>query len=214
MSDFDMCKLYHRLAEENIRYLVIDPNILSVMMGEGNDSLKDRMFGKINEATKMIAQDGVMTMIAKMTSQGYLDLEMSNNLLAIYAFTYDDAEFIKTISEAMISPQSKEYLLTRATKDMPQLRAKMALSRFFPEVYRPSVELAQYLLQKRAQNGKVVNDIAWIFGKVIEKQNIFTALQKYQKNPSQTDEYINETLTQDERFVFTQYLMLYNALTS
>jgi hypothetical protein len=56
VSDFDMCKASLRLKHKNIRYLVIDPNIASVVMGDGNSSLMDRFFAKLNPVTQEIEE--------------------------------------------------------------------------------------------------------------------------------------------------------------
>jgi hypothetical protein len=47
-SDNDICKTYKRLQKENIKYFVIDPNIGTVVMGEGNQSLFDRFVAKFS----------------------------------------------------------------------------------------------------------------------------------------------------------------------
>ncbi len=44
VSDFDSCKSYQRLQQEKVKYIVIDPNIGTVGLGEGNESLFHRFF--------------------------------------------------------------------------------------------------------------------------------------------------------------------------
>jgi hypothetical protein len=46
-----MCKSYQRLKAANLKYLVIDPNIGTVVMGEGNESLFNRFFAKKDPVT-------------------------------------------------------------------------------------------------------------------------------------------------------------------
>ncbi len=56
-ADGDTCRLALRLREKNIKYLVIDPNIGSVVMGGGNASLFDRFLAKIDPSTNTIITD-------------------------------------------------------------------------------------------------------------------------------------------------------------
>jgi hypothetical protein len=65
-SDGNFCRVYQRLVDKNIKYIVIDPNILSIVMGDGNSTLKNRMYANITE-TGSIKSDGVATTLVKMT---------------------------------------------------------------------------------------------------------------------------------------------------
>lgn len=43
-SDSNVCNSYLRLKDKGYKYITIDPNIGTVVMGEGNESLFDRFF--------------------------------------------------------------------------------------------------------------------------------------------------------------------------
>ncbi|HBB03461.1 TPA: hypothetical protein DCZ39_00960 [Patescibacteria group bacterium] len=90
-SDGNMCKSYQRLRDSNLKYLVIDPNIGTVVMGEGNESLFNRFFAKKDPVTGKIIDDGAISNLVKLRRAGYINLFSTNNLGAKYAFTLDDA---------------------------------------------------------------------------------------------------------------------------
>lgn len=69
LSDNDPCNTYLRLSNEKKQYIVIDPNIASVVMGDANSSLLDRVFGKLNVNKNSVVDYGSMTMIAKMVDE-------------------------------------------------------------------------------------------------------------------------------------------------
>lgn len=79
-SDGDLCKTSLRLKEKGRKYMAIDPNIGTVVMGGGNSTLFDRFFAKIDPVKGTVVQDGTMTMLSKMISQGYMKMRYSNNL--------------------------------------------------------------------------------------------------------------------------------------
>lgn len=79
-SDGNMCKSYQRLRDENLKYLVIDPNIGTVVMGEGNESLFNRFFAKKDPVTGKIQEDGAISTLVKLRNAGYVTLFSTNNL--------------------------------------------------------------------------------------------------------------------------------------
>ena len=85
-SDQDLCKFALRLQDSNINYLVIDPNIGTVVMGAGNQSLFDRFFAKINPSSGRIEEKWAITMLVDMVQAWYAELFYSNNLGAKYAY--------------------------------------------------------------------------------------------------------------------------------
>lgn len=93
-SDGNMCKTYQRLKNSNLQYLVIDPNIGTVVMGEGNESLFNRFFAKRDSVTGKIEDDGAISSLVKLWKAGYIHLFGTNNLGAKYAFMLDDASLI------------------------------------------------------------------------------------------------------------------------
>lgn len=93
-SDNDPCKSYLRLKDKKIKYIVIDPNIGTVVQGAGNNSLFDRFFGKIDTINNKIIDDGAFTMLAKLAQKGYVRHVTSNNVGAKYAFSMPDSTFV------------------------------------------------------------------------------------------------------------------------
>jgi hypothetical protein len=90
-SDNNECKTYQRLRNSNLKYLVIDPNIGTVVMGEGNESLFNRFFAKLDPVTKKIQEHGAISRLVQLRKDGYISLFSTNNLGAKYAFTVSDA---------------------------------------------------------------------------------------------------------------------------
>ena len=79
-SDGNMCKSYQRLRDNNLKYLVIDPNIGTVVMGEGNESLFNRFFAKRDPVSGKIQEDGAISNLVKLRKAGYISLFSTNNL--------------------------------------------------------------------------------------------------------------------------------------
>lgn len=85
VSDNDPCNTYLRLVDQKTKYIVIDPNIASVVMGEANSSLFDKFFGKIVTGEERINEYGSMTMLMRLVQDGYMDLAMTNLINVKYA---------------------------------------------------------------------------------------------------------------------------------
>ena len=79
-SDNDSCKTTKRLQNAHIKYLVVDPNIGTVGMGEGNESLFQRFFAKLDPVSGKIEKQGAISMLIKMKDDGFLKLLNTNNL--------------------------------------------------------------------------------------------------------------------------------------
>jgi hypothetical protein len=119
-SDGNLCKTYRRLKNDNIKYLIIDPNIGTVGMGEGNETLFHRFFAKLNAVSGDIEEDGTLTTLVKLYNLGYLKLLSTNNIGAYYAFNLDD----QTLQSAFGSRDEEGLVL---------LRAKLMGIRYFSE---------------------------------------------------------------------------------
>jgi hypothetical protein len=119
-SDGNLCKTYRRLKNDNTKYLIIDPNIGTVGMGEGNETLFHRFFAKLNTVSGTIEEDGTLTTLVKMYQLGYLKLFSTNNIGAYYAFNLDD----QTLQNAFGVRDAEGLIL---------LRAKLIGIRYFPE---------------------------------------------------------------------------------
>ena len=118
VSDNDICNSYLRLKDMGKRYIVIDPNIASVVMGDANSSLLDRIFGKLSEDGSTVEDYGSITMITELVRGGYMSLAATNIISAKYAFELSDEELQSAF------PNSPEERVV--------LRAKLATLRFRP----------------------------------------------------------------------------------
>lgn len=201
-SDGNTCKSYLRFQRDNWRYIVIDPNILSVVMGEWNESLMHRFFARRDPVTWRIQDDGEMTMLVRMWYDGYLDLFSTNNLGAKYAFLLSD----DALRNSWL-PNIDTF------DDLVFLRAKMGVARFFPDG-NDIINFIWNVFVQRIANGQAIGDIADVFWKIIDEDAVISAIQQAINAPSnqpQVQEAI-QLLTQDERFVVAQYMGLYNLL--
>lgn len=124
-----------------------------------------------------------MTMIATMVSQGYMKLISTNNLGTKYALVLPDSAF-QGLSGDQIT-------LTRA---------RMMAPRFFGQsVIQPILQVAA----SRITDGNFVTDMADLLGKSIDETKLVALVQKAQLAASDL-----VTLSDDEKFVLTQYLGL------
>lgn len=196
-SDEDACKAYHRLRSENLKYLVIDPNIATVVMWEGNESLFHRFFAKIDPVNGKVVEKGSMVMLAQLIDEWYAKLFYSNNLWAKYWFGLSDEELT-----AIAWQKSKD--------EMRYFRAQLAAARFMTDSNELVNTIAQ-ILNSRISNGKAISDIADVFGKVIDEAKVVNTMNVFLSNPSNVSAMV-ATLNQDERFVLIQYINLYSVL--
>jgi hypothetical protein len=119
-SDGNLCKTYRRLKDSNTKYLIIDPNIGTVGMGEGNETLFHRFFAKLSAVDGTLEEDGTLTTLVKLYKLGYITLFSTNNIGAYYAFTLSDNDLISAFGA-----RDEEGLLL--------LRAKLIGIRYFSE---------------------------------------------------------------------------------
>lgn len=123
-SDGDLCKSYRRLRNDKMKYFIVDPNIGSVGMGEGNESLFNRFFAKINAVTKKIEKDGTLSTLARMYKEGYLKLISTNHIGIFYALTLSDDEL-----RAYLGDNDHEI----SDEDLILIRAKLMGMRYFSD---------------------------------------------------------------------------------
>ena len=168
-------------------------------MGEGNESLFDRFFAKLDPITKKIQEQGAISRLVQLRKDGYISLFSTNNLGTKYAFTLDDQTLEKVFGQ--MSPD-----------DLILLRAKLSIPRFFPESQQLVTFIADTFTQRLA-NGLAIGDIAEVYGKTIDENKVLqvaaTLLSQSQPDPTQLQTQI-QTLTQDERMILTQYVGLIN----
>ncbi len=180
-ADGDTCRLSLRLKEQKIKYLVIDPNIGSVVMGGGNASLFDRFLAKIDPTTNKIIADGAMTMLSRMIRDGYLTLLYTNNLAAKYAYSLSDAEMSLTI-QSLPDTNVRMRLEKQFQSDPLLLRAKMAILRFFPQESNDYMAFVAYVFQQRLADPQAgIADLADAVGKQIRLTELSTVIREMQQ---------------------------------
>lgn len=197
-SDWNLCKTYWRLKNDNTRYLIIDPNIWTVTMWEWNETLFYRFFGKLNKNETEIEMDGTIITLIRLANLGYLNLLSTNNIWSKYAFVLDD----NTIREYFGGNlTSEEIILTRA---------KMAVLQYFNDANSIFLSISNIFMSRIMWDPEWgIEDIANIYWLEIDKKKVADAANKYvgwQYNSSTI-----EDLTQDERIVLINYLNIYMA---
>lgn len=198
LSDNDPCNTYLRLQHEHSNYLVIDPNIASVVMGDANSSLMDRVFGKLDPTGNRIVEYGSMTMIAKMVREGYMSVPTTNIISAKYAF--------------MLTPAELKAAFPDSTEDEYVLRAKLATLRFRPNAEKLFSRIPAIFSQRMA-NGGALSDIADILGKNVDVNKLQGIANNIITQRRVTED-VMKNLSADEKNVLVQYLSLQNLMRS
>ena len=197
-SDWDTCKMYQRLKKANLKYLVIDPNIASIVMWDGNKSLFYRFFAKTNDDWKIVEKWALM-MLSELIDQWYAKLLYSNNLWATYWFTLSDEDL-----QAIFWEKDKEELI--------YLRAQLAAARYMDNA-NELINWIWYIFNSRVSNWDVIDDIADVYWKQIESWKIKNTMNVYLSNPQSVSQMVS-TLTQDERVMLFQFINLFNLANS
>lgn len=122
-------------------------------MGDGNATLFDRFFAKIDKKNNQILEDGTMTMLIHMVQHNYLKLLYTNNIGAKYAYTLSDEELKQAILK-FPHEDTKQQLLTLFASDSTLLRAKLAIPRFFPQEANMYIALIGDIFQARMLTNK------------------------------------------------------------
>jgi hypothetical protein len=195
-SDNNVCNTYNRLRDKKMKYIVIDPNIASVAVGN-NSTLIDRFLWVI-DAQGHLVQQGTLTMLQSLVQQKYLSYLSSNNIVTKYSFIIPDEKLA-----ALLQVPVGEKLLIE--------RAKMAAARFFPksDLY---VNVAWQLLAERLQTDEGIADVADIMGKDIDLPAVRSMAKRISNGVQQSDQQsIQEDikkLTDSDRFILQQYLAI------
>ncbi|UFX83274.1 hypothetical protein [Candidatus Absconditicoccus praedator] len=192
-SDNDICKSYLRLKNEDIKYIAIDPNIGTVVMGDGNVSLFNRFFGEIED--DQIVNDGVMTMLLNLSNKGYIDHISSNNIGAKYAFELSDEEL--KLAEGVDED------------NVDLIRAKISVPRYWEDNIGEYVNVIVELFDYRIRNNPeyAISDIASILGKQVDSQEVASLANSIMEGAHFGIASI-ENLDYEERNVLTEYLGL------
>ena len=197
-SDDNSCKSYQRLQESHIKYMVIDPNIGTVGMGEWNESLFNRFFAKVDPVTNKITEQGAISRLVQLRKDWYISLFSTNNLWAKYAFTVSDQTLENTFG-----PMDADALLL--------LRAKISIARFFPNESQKLIDFIANTFTQRLNNWDAIGDIADVYGKTIDETKVLQAavMMIKQTDVSQLQSLVL-SLNQDERLILSQYVWLVN----
>ena len=194
-SDWDLCKTYWRLKNDNTRYLIIDPNIWTVTMWEWNETLFYRFFGKLNSNKSKIEKDGTITTLIRLAQNGYLKLLSTNNLWSKYAFTLDDSTIRTYFWESLTD---EELILTRW---------KMAVLQYFDDANSIFSSIAWIFLSRIINDTKAwLEDIANVYWLEIDSSNVANVASMF---INWQREWVAKELTQDERTVLITYVNLY-----
>ena len=196
-SDWDQCKSYLRLKDKKLKYMIIDPNIASIVMWWWNSSLMDRFFAKIDSETNKITQDWAFTMLSKLNTNNYISLYYTNVIPTKYAYILSDVDFAKYFG---ITDKDKIILA----------RAKLATLRFWPNEGNDLAAKTIAILKDRILNGEWYYDLADMFGKIVDKTKVQPVIVKMLAWwLSQNDLPAMSWLTDDERVVLSQYYGIY-----
>lgn len=202
-SDENTCNLALRLQDKKIKYLVIDPNIWSVVMWWGNSSLFDRFIAKIDSNTNKILQHGTMSMLVKMIEDGYLKLIMTNNMWAKYAYTITNKELEQSLNN-LPNEELKTKMLKSFYTDPILFRSKLAVPRFFGNESQDFFILIGVIFQQRLSQDIWLEDLANILGKDVEMKKLSETMKLLQV-PWANLTKLNKQLTDDERTVIGYY---------
>lgn len=195
-SDWDLCKTYRRLKNDNTHYLIIDPNIGTVSMWEWNEALFYRFFAKLNWNWTKIEIDGTITTLIRLANAWYLKLLSTNNLWVKYAFTLDDAIF----RELFGSDLSDEELILA--------RAKLAVLQYFDDADDLFGVVANIFANRvMSEPTEWIKDIANIYWMEINADKVAKSASSYLQRQWDSSE-----LTQNEKFVLIYYLNSYSSI--
>ncbi len=199
-SDNNVCNTYLRLRDKKTKYIAIDPNIASVVMGWWNSTLLDRFFWVVS-ADNSLVQYGTLTMLQALVQNKYLTLLSTNNIVTKYAFVISDEQL-----SALLNVPVGEKLLVE--------RAKMSSARYFPNA-QTYATISSELFVKRIQTYDAIQDIADILGKDIRTNETVAVAKRILAGIKQEDteavKALIQALSNDEKFVLQQFISLAQA---
>jgi hypothetical protein len=186
-SDNNVCRSYLRLQDKWLKYFAIDPNIWTVVQGDGNKWLFERFYARLNPTNGTIEQHGTMSMLAALIQKWYIRYVSSNNLWAKYAFILPDSAFSWLTGDALIVA-----------------RAKMMIARFFQD--QALLWSIMSVADQRVKDGAFFSDIADIIWLSVSDQVVQKVMKGEQLNPAE--------LTEDEKKVLVQFFWMRQQATS
>ena len=195
MSDYNSCKTYHRLKNNHIKYLVIDPNIGTVWrVWAGNESLFHRFFAKLDNTETKVQTHGALTMLTRFAQDGYLKLFFTNNIGAKYAFSLTNEEL-------------KSEFWSLSDDDLILIRAKLAVAKFF--ITQQDTSLLEHIIHifiKRIttlNSPEGLDDLASLFNKKIDAPLLLSKIQDLIWG-----KWTLSDLSDDEKIILDQYLAI------
>lgn len=200
-SDNNVCNTYKRLVDKDTKYLVIDPNIASVVMDEQNSTLMDRFFAVVDSNGNLL-QHWALSMLQALVQDWYMEMYSTNNIVTKYAFIIPDEQ----LAAALSVPVGDRLLLERA---------RMSAPRYFPKI-EAYANVAAAILSERVQTFDAISDIADILWKEINEEELVSVAKLLaQGGQSDINEALTKTkdLTNDEKLVLQYFLGVYQSRT-
>ena len=197
-SDWDLCKTYWRLKNDNTRYLIIDPNIWTVTMWEWNETLFYRFFWKLNQRKTKIEIDWTITTLVRLARAWYINLLSTNNIWSKYAFIVDD----NTIRQYFgLNLTDEELILTRA---------KMAVLQYFDDAESIFQSIINIFITRIMYDVQWwIEDIANIYWLEVDSNKLKNIAYKYIN--WQSIMWDIEKLSNDEKAVLINYINIYSS---
>ncbi len=156
MSDSDVCATYLRLRDTGYRTIILDPNIATVVMGAGNESLKERFIMKEDAQGKRI-EDGTISMMTRLVMADYAKLGFTNNVGIYYAY-------------ALPSETLKSLMKKIGETDEVTFRTRLAMLRFLPGKMSSSYYgIVGQLFFQRFGTYEGMQDVGRIFGAELDQ---------------------------------------------
>ena len=172
-SDDNIDKFYERLKDQNIKTIVLDPNIASVVMWNWNKSLWYRYYGKTDNNGNLI-EKWVFPHFVDLGMNWKLEYGLSNNLWIKYALVIPD-----NVLEKVTWTKDKKKLL--------RIRYELTSIKFLPRLvwmnaYQEAIDTFYKILVYRLQNNSIwfAEDLSDLNGYDID--NIPDLLQNWIKN--------------------------------
>ncbi len=195
-SDEDVCNSYLRLKDQWMNYIAIDPNIWTVIMGDGNISLFHRFFAEVDENENEIKNHWAISMLSKMVNEWYAKYLSSNNIWAKYAFSLSDE-------------QLQEKTSYDIWDDSTLFRSRLATARYWTNDQQITNSIVE-IFNHRMESLDAIWDVADILWRQIDKENLKITVQNLLWWDGNTQLQWNiERLSSDEKEILVNFLSIY-----